>query len=800
MRGHTDRSWRKMLGAGRLSLLMPKSNVTREWIGLNIVLASLCLTLTTTHILRRADLAFLDTTSQFVHRAASEPVVVIAVDDRTVRHFGEWPLSGRVHAQLVNQLTRSQVAAIGIDLVVPDAPDLAKNNADPLAAAIKRNGKVVMRLVSNGSLRSSIDVLDSSVSKASFASGHVAMHSDEDGVFRSVYMLTGDKQDELHMSMQLLRASGRFVQPCTEQEKNASSVGVKDCLRYVPLGKKNAFQTYSYLDVWEGKVPAADLRGRIVLIGAVGDGTSFLYATSIVGSSSISDVEFLGEVTNALLTSTLTRPASLWQELLFNEWAVPLISLSLYFLGPRAGLFSSVVFAMLIVIGAFALLLLEHLNVSPASGVLTCLVAYPLWSWRRLETLLNYLSQEVVRVKREPSLPEVPRAKGIFTDRVQSRLNDMQLAIERVRRYREFVSEWVDSLPEASLITTPAGIVILANERVYALSRHSDIRSVEHRSPAGRPVSDVLFEITASHRAEEFVAQALSSLGHLAEAKGFSSLDASSLTQGIEITDARVGRSLLMKCAPIKPAAGREGALIFHVADVSTVRTAERQRDMALRFLSHDMRSSQASVLALVEQMRQEPPRFSADRFIELVDQYATTALNLSDDFLFLARAENLPPKLAPIDPALVLGDAIDDLWPQASAKSTVVNLFAEPGKTTIADVKLLRRAFGNLISNAIKFSPHSSAVDVRLNETDRDLKISVIDRGIGITDQEKTKLFQEFSQVEMKSLGLSGYGLGLAFVKTVIDSFGGRLMIQSEAGQGATFIVFLPKVEINAS
>jgi signal transduction histidine kinase len=264
--------------------------------------------------------------------------------------------------------------------------------------------------------------------------------------------------------------------------------------------------------------------------------------------------------------------------------------------------------------------------------------------------------------------------------------------------------------------------------------------------------------------------------------------------QGIEITNARGGRSLLIKCAQIKPSAGRDGALIFHLADVSSVRKAERQRDTALRFLSHDMRSPQAAILALVEQMQQEPSRFTARQFSTLVGQYATTALSLADDFLFLARAESLPPKLTRVDPALVLGDAIDDLWPQATAQSTTVNLVAEPGKSTIADVQLLRRAFANLIGNAIKFSPRYSTVDVQLAETDRHLKISVIDRGVGIPEHERKALFREFSQLDEK-FSRSGHGLGLAFVKTVVDSLGGQLQVDSVFGRGTTFMVFLPKL-----
>jgi signal transduction histidine kinase len=210
--------------------------------------------------------------------------------------------------------------------------------------------------------------------------------------------------------------------------------------------------------------------------------------------------------------------------------------------------------------------------------------------------------------------------------------------------------------------------------------------------------------------------------------------------------------------------------------------------------MSHDMRAPQAALLALVEQMRQDPPRLTQRQFVELVEHYATTALSLSDDFLFLARAESVAPNLSRVDPALALGDAVDDFWPQASAKSIEVNLIAEPGINTIADPQLLRRAFGNLIGNAIKYSPASSTIRVRLSVTKIHFKVSVVDQGIGITDLDKRRLFLEFGKPE-SSRSHSGHGLGLAFVKSVVEALGGRVFVRSVVGKGTVFTVRLPRL-----
>jgi signal transduction histidine kinase len=380
-----------------------------------------------------------------------------------------------------------------------------------------------------------------------------------------------------------------------------------------------------------------------------------------------------------------------------------------------------------------------------------------------------------------------------FVDPIQHRLEVMTSLVERVHRYRELVADWVDTLPEATLVADREGVVLLANAQVIALSVQPDGAGVKP-SPTGRQAADVLFDITASHRAVDFAQQALSLLELQRAGKPWPVSASSVLAQGIEITSARDGRSLLIKCAPIRPGAGRSSALIFYVTDLSSIRRAERQRDMALRFMSHDMRAPQAALLALVEQMRQDPPRLTQRQFVELVEHYATTALSLSDDFLFLARAESVAPNLSRVDPALALGDAVDDFWPQASAKSIEVNLIAEPGINTIADPQLLRRAFGNLIGNAIKYSPASSTIRVRLSVTKIHFKVSVVDQGIGITDLDKQRLFLEFGKPE-SSRSHSGHGLGLAFVKSVVEALGGRVFVRSVVGKGTVFTVRLPRL-----
>ncbi|PHP85404.1 histidine kinase [Burkholderia sp. AU18528] len=571
------------------------------------------------------------------------------------------------------------------------------------------------------------------------------------------------------------------------------------CARDAAFHWNGPCERYSYVNVLDGAVPSNRLSGRAVLIRAAADLGHGRPGVSSAGVRPIGDDAAAIVASPAPAAAAPLQQAGLAWALLFNEAVVCVICALLYRFGPGAGLVASFVVAGAVAAIAYAVFMVGGEALPPATGMLMCVLACVLVFWRRTEVLLRFIGLLGDRMATDPLLHAESASVVRHVDPVRRQLDRTANLDARVRRYRALIDAWVDSLPEATLIASADGVVLLANRRIAAWCAEPDEHPDAGRAPVGRPVSDVLFQITASHRANEFVAQALTSLDHWPDGDALSAQTKSQLDQGIEIANARCGRSLLIKCAPIRPSVYGERALVFHVADVSSVRMAERQRDMALRFLSHDMRSPQASILALVSQIRRDPSRYTPQRFAELVSQYATRALTLSDDFLFLARAENLPPKLAAVDPALVLGDAVDDLLPQASAKSTIVNLTAEPGLSTIADVQLLRRAFVNLIGNAIKFGREASTVDVELSATDRHVKIAVTDYGTGISERDQEKLFREFTQLD-GGASMSGHGLGLAFVKTVVDSLGGKLQVRSKLGEGTTFLMFLSKHDHDAA
>lgn len=151
-----------------------------------------------------------------------------------------------------------------------------------------------------------------------------------------------------------------------------------------------------------------------------------------------------------------------------------------------------------------------------------------------------------------------------------------------------------------------------------------------------------------------------------------------------------------------------------------------------------------------------------------------------------------------PVDGAKILR-ALRDLYESsASEKGVTVDFVIEESiPELMADEKLLDELFGNLISNAMKYTPSGGKVRVALaREREHLVRFEVSDTGIGIPEEDIPRLFTEFFRAEnAKALSEEGTGLGLAIVKEILDFLGGSISVKSKVGEGTTLTCLLPTV-----
>lgn len=144
-----------------------------------------------------------------------------------------------------------------------------------------------------------------------------------------------------------------------------------------------------------------------------------------------------------------------------------------------------------------------------------------------------------------------------------------------------------------------------------------------------------------------------------------------------------------------------------------------------------------------------------------------------------------------------LIRDCVTGLRVLVKSKNQKLNLdFDNHSEEICADYIAMKRIIINLISNAIKFSANGSEIDVVVTETENEIKISVADRGIGISSSQIKDIF-EYKKANITKFKQIGSGLGLYISQKIIALQGGKIDVNSVQGEGSTFTVTLPKVAV---
>ncbi len=222
-----------------------------------------------------------------------------------------------------------------------------------------------------------------------------------------------------------------------------------------------------------------------------------------------------------------------------------------------------------------------------------------------------------------------------------------------------------------------------------------------------------------------------------------------------------------------------------------------RLNDLKNSFLgmaAHDLRNPIGNILMAMSLLTNKkfvlPPEEHEEILAE-VDKQAHYMLDLLDDLLDVSHIESgkftLNP--VPIDLESFLREVVQRHHRLAEAKGSVVRLEPVARGEAIADPMRLRQVLDNLISNGVKYSPAASEIVVRAEPEQGDWLVAVQDQGPGLTLDDQKRLFQDFARLSAKPTGgEKSTGLGLAITRRVIEAHGGRIGVNSEPGQGATF------------
>lgn len=360
---------------------------------------------------------------------------------------------------------------------------------------------------------------------------------------------------------------------------------------------------------------------------------------------------------------------------------------------------------------------------------------------------------------------------------IQGKVREVQDATANLQILRGFIDDSLAQMADGVLVISNLGEVMLFNHQAAAYLREDNATEL-----VGQPLISLLKDIQIQDTNTTWT-------HHIADVL-FNS--ASVQLQANTPND----RDLLIQMTPLSAGDHHLNGLIVNISDITPLKESERKRMELLGFLSHDLRSPLVSLLTYIELVRIGTRSSDTDSLIQQVEQYANKTLTLADNFIQLSRAENVSEMaLHEIDFVALANSAIDHIWPQANMKKIRIENQLPSNEIWLkGDRSLLERAIINLLGNAVKYSPVGSSIKTSVEITDTHLRCNICDTGYGIDADDIPKLFDRFKRIHREEHKQeSGTGLGLSFVKTVIDNHGGKIDVSSEIGKGSCFCIQLP-------
>ncbi|MFH5249609.1 ATP-binding protein [Burkholderia semiarida] len=716
------------------------------------------------------DRALYDAMAAWYARARPDNIVVVNIDARTLAALGLGNLPGDPERLLARLNAASCVV---LDLPLTPGLDYSR-----LERAMDRHGRIVLVVprtsVNAFSLLPASDWKTLSqhaaaVSQREIVSGHYGAVS---GFVP--YQATADGL-VAHVALEALRVAGAdaretvatYVRPpaaLPRHDRNGSVL--------VMLHHPDDLVQYSYVDVLDGRIPASAFAGKIVFVGHsmwLGEGT---YRLSLLAHGEAPRAHLDALVTDAVARRHLVRelPDAV-ETLVYAGLAIGMALLCLLLSGPTM---HAAALGWCVGLVALPLVLLGFRIWLPIGMLpLVCLLIYGLFAWERHGRMLALLRGELAGLRAVATSIGTAPATPMPMLETGGELVDVQSAMRQIRSWQKIYVDMINQLPYPVFFALD-GKVAIWNAKAAELVGNADATVAQD--------SERLAQI------ERSVDESIRANGEISR----------------EIT--WDGQTSLLLCEPLSndetessTGAADDSSQRAHLVCLIAAGDTATYDKQVLRHIAHDLRSPLTSILALIEHRHEEQAEAEHDdhAFLHDLRRQADYSLRIANGFVQLSRAEQLSrERFEPVMLEDLAIEAIGQTLVAARAKS--ISLCGPSGDlddTLInADATMLIRAIVNVIDNAIKYSATGTVVTVRIERTDdAQLALHVMDQGIGMSEETVRRLFEPFFQVERVRGPENGVGLGMPFVKAVVERHGGTVEVHSALGRGTDFVVRVP-------
>ena len=249
------------------------------------------------------------------------------------------------------------------------------------------------------------------------------------------------------------------------------------------------------------------------------------------------------------------------------------------------------------------------------------------------------------------------------------------------------------------------------------------------------------------------------------------------------------------------------GSSIFILLFVTTVfglatyyliqqkKIGERNKDF-FNNMAHEFKTPLTNIILANNLLTKKQPQLQNNNFLNITKKEANKLIHQVERVLYLAKMEqgNYPLKKEKLNLHLLLEEIIDDMAIQIDKKEAVIHLNLPPDLTVIGDRFHLCNAFRNIIDNALKYATLVPEITITSKEKEKGILLLFKDNGIGIAKSEQAVIFDKFQRVGTGNVhNHKGFGLGLAYVKKVVELHQGFIHIISDLNKGSRFDLFLP-------
>jgi PAS domain S-box-containing protein len=253
-------------------------------------------------------------------------------------------------------------------------------------------------------------------------------------------------------------------------------------------------------------------------------------------------------------------------------------------------------------------------------------------------------------------------------------------------------------------------------------------------------------------------------------------------------------------CSPVPQPDGSLIGVVTVITNITELKRLEYVKSQFVSMVAHELKTPVAAVLGflriILDQNISTTPEQEND-YLARSEKRLQALVEMVNDLLDISRMEmkTKQREIKDIDIPEVVKSNLDFLELELQKRGIKVIYTAEENLPMVkADSGEVNRIFTNIISNAMKYNKDNGTITASVKKSGNYIMCSIKDTGIGMRPQDKEKLFQEFYRIKNdKTRNIPGTGLGLSIVKRIIESYSGKIEVNSEYGEGSEFIVYLP-------